>query len=76
MTLSPARRPRRRRGRGRRLLLPLAAAAAVFGAGVAFGEALSDNSQAGGTQTLVRTLKPLDVAPAARETVTITVSTR
>jgi hypothetical protein len=46
----------------------------TFAVGVAVGEALHDNPQPGGTQTLVRTLKPLPLAPAARETVTVTVS--
>jgi len=46
--------------------------AVVFAVGVALGEALHDNPRPGGEQTLVRTLKPLQLAPAARETVTIT----
>jgi len=46
----------------------------AFAVGVAVGEALQDNSKPGGTQTLVRTLKPLPLAPAARETVTVTVT--
>ena len=46
--------------------------AVVFAVGVALGEALHDNPRPGGEQTLVRTLKPLPLAPAARETVTIT----
>jgi hypothetical protein len=46
--------------------------AAVFAVGVAVGEALHDNPRPGGGQTLVRTLKPLPLAPAARETVTVT----
>jgi drug/metabolite transporter (DMT)-like permease len=45
----------------------------AFGVGTAFGQALGDNSTPSGTQTLVRTLHPLPLAPAARETVTITV---
>jgi hypothetical protein len=45
----------------------------AFVVGIAFGQALSDDSTPSGTQTLVRTLKPLPLAPAARETVTITV---
>ena len=49
------------------------ALAVAFGVGLALGEALHDNPRPGGTQTLVRTLKPLPLAPAARETVTITV---
>jgi hypothetical protein len=48
------------------------AAAAVFVLGVALGEALHDNPKPGGEQTLVRTLKPLPLAPAARETFTVT----
>jgi hypothetical protein len=44
----------------------------VFAVGIAVGEALDDNSTPGGTQTLVRTLNPLPLAPAARETVTVT----
>lgn len=43
----------------------------VFGLGLALGEALHDNPSGGGTQTLVRTLKPLPLPPA-RETVTVT----
>jgi hypothetical protein len=46
--------------------------AVVFAVGIALGEALHDNPQPGGGQTLVRTLKPLPLAPAARETVTVT----
>jgi hypothetical protein len=45
----------------------------VFALGIALGQALNDNPAPGGTQTLVRTLKPLPLAPAARETVTVTV---
>jgi hypothetical protein len=44
----------------------------VFAVGIAVGEALHDNPKPGGTQTLVRTLRPLPLAPAARETVTVT----
>jgi hypothetical protein len=54
----------------------IAAAAAVvvaFAVGVALGEALHDNPRAGGSITSVRTLHPLPIAPAARETVTVTV---
>ncbi len=45
----------------------------VFAAGLALGQALHDNPRGGDTQTLVRTLKPLEVPPAP-ETVTVTVS--
>ncbi len=48
----------------------------VFLVGLAVGEALHDNPSPGGTQTLVRTLKPLPLAPAALETVTVTVQSR
>jgi hypothetical protein len=57
----------------KRLLVAAVLAAAVFAVGIAVGESLHDNPQPGGTQTLVRTLKPLPLAPAARETVTVTV---
>ena len=45
----------------------------VFAIGIALGESLNDAGSSGGTQTLVRTLQPLPLAPAARETVTVTV---
>jgi hypothetical protein len=44
-----------------------------FVLGVGFGRALGDNPEPGGQQTLIRTLRPLPLAPAARETVTVTV---
>jgi hypothetical protein len=56
-----------------RLLLAAVAVAVVFVLGIAVGEAVHDNPKPGGTQTLVRTLRPLPLAPAARETVTVTV---
>jgi hypothetical protein len=56
-----------------RIVLAAVAVAAVFVVGIAVGEALHDNPKPGGTQTLVRTLRPLPLAPAARETVTVTV---
>jgi hypothetical protein len=46
----------------------------MFLAGVGLGEALHDNPDPGGTQTLVRTLHPLPVAAAAPNTVTVTVT--
>jgi len=74
VTLAPARHTRRpRRGRAR-VLVPLAVAIVAFAVGIALGEALHDNPRPGGTQTLVRTLHPLPLAPAARETVTVTTS--
>jgi hypothetical protein len=48
----------------------------VFGLGIGLGQALNDNPKPGGTQTLVRTLRPLPLAPAARETITVTVPNR
>ena len=57
----------------KRLLVAAVLAAAVFAVGIAVGESLHDNPRPGGTQTLDRTLKPLPLAPAARETVTVTV---
>jgi hypothetical protein len=57
----------------RKALAAVAGAVVVFAVGVAVGEALHDNPRPGGTQTRVRTLKPLPLAPAARETVTVTV---
>ncbi|HWJ33586.1 MAG TPA: hypothetical protein VNR59_14730 [Gaiellaceae bacterium] len=60
----------------RRALLVAAGLLVVFALGVALGEALHDNPGQGSTQTLVRTLNPLPIAPAARETVTVTVQNR
>jgi len=57
-----------------RRALVAAALVIAFAVGTAVGQSLDDNASPGGTQTLVRTLKPLPLAPAARETVTITVS--
>ena len=44
----------------------------VFLVGIALGQALHDNPKPGGMQTLVRTLRPVPLAPAALETVTVT----
>jgi hypothetical protein len=57
----------------RRVLLA-AALLLVFAAGIGVGEATHDNPTPGGAQTLVRTLRPLPLAPAAVETVTVTVT--
>ena len=56
-----------------RVVAALVGAVVVFGVGIAVGEALHDNPKPGGTQRLVRTLRPAALAPAARETVTVTV---
>ena len=55
-----------------KIALLVAALVIVFVVGVAVGEALHDNPTPGGTQTLVRTLRPLPLAPAAQGTVTVT----
>jgi hypothetical protein len=60
----------------RRRLLVIGGLVVVFAVGIALGEALHDNPAPGGTQTLIRTLHPLPLAPAARETVTVTVEKR
>ena len=57
----------------KRALLLALGALVVFALGIALGQALEDGSRPSGTQTLVRTLRPLPLAPAARETVTVTV---
>ena len=54
----------------------VAGAVVVFAVGLALGRALGDNPQPGGQQTLNRTLRPLPLAPAARETVTVTVQNK
>jgi hypothetical protein len=59
----------------RRLLLA-AGLLATLAVGAALGEALDEGAAPARTQTLVRTLEPLPLAPAARETVTVTVSNR
>jgi len=60
----------------RRRIVFVVAFVVVFAVGVAFGEALHDNPRPGGVETRVRTLDPLPLAPAALQTVTVTVSTR
>ena len=57
----------------KRRLVVAAGLVVAFAVGIALGEALRDNPEPGGTQSLVRTLHPLPLAPAARETVTVTV---
>jgi hypothetical protein len=53
-------------------VVPLLVLAAVFAVGVAVGEAIHDNPKPGGTQTLVRTLKPLPLVPVPVTTSTST----
>ena len=57
-----------------RRLIVAAALIVAFAVGIALGEALDDGSSPGGTQSLVRTLNPLPLAPAALRTVTVTVT--
>jgi hypothetical protein len=71
-TTRPTRPARKRRGLLRFWIAALVLVG-VFAAGLALGEALNDNPSGGGSQTIVRTLKPLAVPPAP-ETVTVTVS--
>ena len=68
MTDAPVRRRRSRRRRALRRLVPLLFLAVVFGLGVALGEALNDNPKPGGTQTIVRTLQPIPLAPVSTST--------
>ena len=57
-----------------RLAAILVVVAAAFVLGIALGEALHDRPKSGGTQTLVRTLEPSQVASIVTETVTVTSS--
>jgi hypothetical protein len=66
-----SRRRARRSHRTRRIVAGAVVLAVVFAIGIALGEALHDNPAPGGTQTLVRTLEPLQLAPAAKTTVTV-----
>jgi hypothetical protein len=59
----------------RRILLA-AVVLVVFALGISLGQALNDNADPSGRQTLIRTLQPLPLAPAARETVTVTVQNK
>jgi hypothetical protein len=60
---------RKRRATARRWAIRVLAAVAVFALGLAVGQALHDNPEPGSPQTIVRTLRPLPLAPA---TVTVT----
>jgi hypothetical protein len=61
-----------RRGPSWRLLLALSGVVVAFVTGIGLGEALHDNPKQGGTQTLVRTLRPLPLVPVVHNTVTVT----
>jgi hypothetical protein len=68
------RRGHRRRAVLRTITVVFAVAAAFIG-GVALGEASHDAPQAGGSQTILRTLVPLSLVPVAggpSQTVTVT----
>jgi hypothetical protein len=54
----------------RLVILVLLGVAFVLGIGV--GEALHDQPDLGGNQTLIRTLQPLSITPIPPETVTVT----
>jgi hypothetical protein len=74
VTVAPRpRRPPRRRRRWPRVLLLVLALVVAFLVGIGLGEALHDNPNPGGTQTVVRTLHPLPLVPVAQGTVTVTV---
>lgn len=60
----------RRRSPLPKLLVAIALGALLFAVGVALGQALSDNPEAGRTRVDVRTLKPLPLPPV-RETITV-----
>jgi hypothetical protein len=55
-----------------RLVLFGLALALTLAVGIAVGEALHDNPAPGGTQSIVRTLRPLPLPPAPERTVTVT----
>lgn len=73
MSSGRPRPPKRRRGGPIRVAAALLLLALAFAIGVAFGQALEENPDPGGTQTSIRTLKPADLSPPP-ETVTVTVS--
>ena len=55
-----------------RRLLVLLAVGVAFVVGLGVGEALHDQPDLGGTQTLIRTLRPLPITPVSPKTVTVT----
>lgn len=71
MTFSARRRPQRRRRR--RTVIWIIALVVVFVLGIGLGEALDDGPPQG-AQTVVRTLRPAPLVPAAPAT-TVTVTT-
>ncbi len=72
--MSATARPRTPRRRWPKRLAVIGFVVLAFAVGVALGESLSEGPAPAGTQSLVRTLEPLPLAPAARTTVTVTVT--
>ena len=72
--MSDAARPQSSRRRWPKRVAVVALVLVAFAVGVALGESLREGPSPAGTQSLVRTLKPLPLAPAARTTVTVTVT--
>lgn len=66
-----SRRPRKVRRRAGPWVVRALALAIVLAVGIAFGQALDDNSAPSGTATLVRTLEP---GTQSVDTVTVTVT--
>jgi hypothetical protein len=76
VTLGSSSHPRRRRAAGLlRWLGAALAAAALFGAGVAVGQALEDRPEAAKPVTSVATIKPWTQTNRITETRTVTVTT-
>jgi hypothetical protein len=69
--LSNARADSRRARFWRRLAI-LFSLGVAFVLGIGVGEAIHDQPDLGGTQTLIRTLRPLPITPIPAETVTVT----
>jgi len=63
-------RPRHRPRRRRRRVALAAVVALAFLAGIGLGEALRDGPRTG-SQTLIRTLRPLPLVPIDEQTVTV-----
>ena len=64
-----------RRALSWRRLVILALLGVAFVGGIGVGEAIHDQPDLGGTQTLIRTLRPLPITPIPAETVTVTTTT-
>jgi hypothetical protein len=62
----------RRGSSTRRRLVVLALLSVAFVVGIGVGEALHDQPDLGGNQTVVRTLQPVPITPIPAKTVTIT----